>query len=177
MKRRPCAAVAALGAAAILTVTGCANTSNSTAGSPTAPPPTQTGTVAASAQPPTGIAARAVYLYFGSIYVSNPANNPSKATLSGVSGTIRMSPQEGTPNAGTFTLNQGFTMGLSMEWAWSATGTYSYSPTADIYEFQIGPESSAFGGGTLTAANGTLIGTLTQDGDIGTTFSVPYTTQ
>lgn len=123
---------------------------------------------------PRGQAARVLHLYFGEFY---SLNSGKRYVYDAVAGTFTLTPASSSPNSGTFQMTEGFTQGLSMAWSFTGTGTYTYSPASDVYEFQFAPGGCLFGTGTLTAANGQLIGTLTQDGSISTTFAIPYTTE
>lgn len=122
---------------------------------------------------PRGQAASVLHLYFGEFYSLNAGR---RYVYDGVAGTFDLTPASSGPNSGTFRMSEGFTQGLSMPWSFAGTGTYTYSPASDVYEFSFAPGGCLFGTGTLTAANGQLIGTLTLDGSISTTFAIPYTT-
>lgn len=115
-----------------------------------------------------------MHLYFGEFYMLVQGK---KYVYDGVAGTITMTPGSGDQNSGTFQIQESFTQGFSMAYTFLGSGQYTYSPTSDVYEFQFQSDQFIFGGGTLTAANGQLIGTLTRDGSTGTTFAIPYTTE
>lgn len=115
-----------------------------------------------------------LHLYFGEFYT---LADGKKSTLDGVSGTIHLTPESAGANTGKFVMKENFTQGYSMTWMFELSGNYKYTPSSDVYEFEVPASKSMFGGGTLTAANDKLIGTLTQQGDIGTTFDIPYTTE
>lgn len=55
--------------------------------------------------------------------------------------------------------------------------SYTCASASDVYEFGCDPIQCVFGEGTLTAANGQLIGTLTVNGSISTTMAIPDTTE